>query len=157
MSPTIGSQRLPGAAHVLLVETTPHNAELAPPGTQAHEPALMKIERSLKEVRAAIAPRSSAEWTSTFYQYVNRLAFLYLLRKNGYDAHLLHVLFVGAADVGGPSNADEWKGALKLLRAALGLTDHKLKSYVHEVYIDAKNCDTASLPALAIGVGPSRS
>jgi hypothetical protein len=122
---------------VLLVEAKAHIAELASPGSRAGEKSLARIEEAFKVVRAAIAPRSSASWTSTFYQYANRLAFLYLLRENGVDAHLLHVLFLNARDVRGPGEVAEWHGALKLLRASLGLSDHRLQAFVHEVYVDA--------------------
>jgi hypothetical protein len=122
---------------VLLVEAKAHIGELASPGSRAGEESLGRIEDAMREVRAAIAPRSSASWTSTFYQYANRLAFLYLLRENGIDAHLLHVLFLNARDVRGPGEVAEWHGALKLLRASLGLSDHRLQPFVHEIYLDA--------------------
>ena len=87
-----------------------------------------------------------ATWTSTFYQYANRLAFLFLLRKNGVDARLLHVLFLNATDVHGPSTPEEWKGALVLLRASLGLQNHKLQPFVHELFIDARSVQIRQVP-----------
>ena len=122
----------------LLVEAKAHIAELASPGTKASAPSLKKIDDAFSQVRAAIAPRSSAEWTGTFYQYANRLAFLFFLRKHGVDAHLAHVLFLNAVDVSGPSDPAEWRGALQLLRAALGLDQHRLKPFVHEIVLDSK-------------------
>ena len=120
----------------LLVEAKAHVPELASPGCKASEPSLQWIRDALEEVRAAIAPRSTAKWTGTFYQYANRLAFLYFLRKHGVDAHLAHVFFVNAVDVSGPTDPAEWRGAVHLLQAALGLERHRLKPFVHEIILD---------------------
>jgi len=125
------------AGDVILLEAKAHIAELASPPTKAGQDSLKKIAAAFQMVRAEIAPRSSSSWTSTFYQYANRLAFLYLLRKNGVPAHLVHVMFLNATDVEGPRTIAEWQGALELLRSALGLRNHSLKPFVHELYIDS--------------------
>jgi hypothetical protein len=122
---------------ILLVEAKAHIPELASPPTGAVGESLDKIEAAFDEVRGAIAPRSSRTWSGMFYQYANRLAMLYLLRTvNNVDAHLLHVLFLNAGDMDGPRDAAEWRGALTLLRASLGLGDHRLKPYSHDLFID---------------------
>ncbi|MEX2374169.1 MAG: hypothetical protein WD942_01105 [Dehalococcoidia bacterium] len=124
---------------VLLVEAKAHIPELASGETQASPASRVKIERSLKEVQKAIASRSQADWTRTFYQYTNRLAFLYLLRVlNGIPAHLVNVYFTNADDVNGPSSRAEWEGALALMHTLLGTSNHALKPFVHDVFIDVK-------------------
>jgi hypothetical protein len=63
----------------LLLEAKAHIPQKASPGTKASEESRLKIERSLEIARQHYAPRASASWTSTFYQYANRLAFQFLL------------------------------------------------------------------------------
>lgn len=133
------------SGQVLLVEAKAHIPELASPGTRAKDASLAKIREAFAMVRAEIAPNSSADWTGTFYQYANRLAFLYFLRKHGVDAHLAHVLFINATDVAGPADPAEWHGALQLLRSALGLDQHRLKMFVHEIVLDAATLPPSDL------------
>lgn len=107
---------------LLLLEAKAHIPELASGRSQAGPESLNKITERLREVREFLAPMSTAEWTHTFYQYANRLAFLYFLRHvNQLPARLVFVYFVNARDVRGPASRLEWESALALMYAALGL------------------------------------
>lgn len=122
---------------LLFVEAKAHIAEAASPPTQATGDSLRLIQKSLLEVRQFLAPDSEADWSRVFYQYANRLAYLYLLRQlNQLPAHLVWVYFLNAHDVGGPSSTVEWKAAIALLHAALGLQSHPLEPFIHTVFID---------------------
>ena len=49
------------------------------------------------------APRSKEDWNGLFYQYRNRLAFQYFLRRlNGIDSSLVFLYFANAVDMDGP-------------------------------------------------------
>jgi hypothetical protein len=126
------------AGSVLLVEAKANVPELASPATRATAGSLKRICGSLLEVQAFLAPKSGADWSRTFFQYANRLAFLYLLRElNGIDAHLVHVLFLNAQDVQGPQHEREWADALALIYGALELPRRNpLAPFVHHVFID---------------------
>ena len=76
------------------------------------------------------------DWSCGFYQYVNRLAHLYLLRQNELPAHLLFVDFINDFEMKGPTTIHEWKGAIELLHSYLGIRRHKLKNFVADVFID---------------------
>ncbi len=126
---------------ILLVEAKAHIPEAASPGSKASPASMRKIRTAIEETRRYLAPRSKADWTRTFYQYANRLAHLYLLRRlNRLPAHLAFVYFLNAEDMNGPATEGEWRGAIKLLHAVLGLgEEHRLAEFVHEVFIDVGN------------------
>ena len=125
------------SGELIFVEAKAHIAEAASPGTKASLTSLELIQRSLAEARRFYAPKATAEWSGTFYQYANRLALHFLFRKlNRLPSHLVFLYFINANDVNGPSSELEWQGATQLLHAALGLAPGKLPEGVHEVFLD---------------------
>lgn len=122
---------------VFLVEAKAHIPEMLSPGTQAGEKSLEKIRDSLDKTKRYMGSRSGNDWSSTFYQYTNRLAHLYLLRVlNNIPAYLLFVHFINDTDMNGPETEDEWSGAIKELHSHLGIEKNKLSGYVVDVFID---------------------
>jgi hypothetical protein len=123
---------------LFFIEAKAHVRELVSPPSRATAQSLKKIERALSEVRTALAPSSQAPWAGTFYQYTNRLAFLYFLRqKNGLNAHLVFLNFVNAEDIQGPSSPEAWDAAYTVVHGALGLPErHSLSPFVHHIAID---------------------
>jgi hypothetical protein len=128
---------------LLLLEAKANIPELTSGRSQAGPESLKKITNRLRELREFLAPKSSAEWTHTFYQYANRLAFLYFLRNvNELPARLVFVYFVNARDVRGPASRAEWESALALMYAALGLPRrHALSPFIHNVFVDAEELE----------------
>lgn len=123
----------------ILVEAKAHIPEAASPGTGAAGDSLVLIQRSLEAARRYYAPRSKANWTGTFYQYANRLAFHHFLsRTNGLDSRLVFLAFTNAAEVDGPATEEEWHGATRLLHAVLGLPADLSKHGVYHAFIDAR-------------------
>jgi hypothetical protein len=97
------------------------------------------ISRSLVEARRWYAPKATADWSGTFYQYANRLAHHYLLREiNKIPSVLVFVYFTGAAEMNGPEDDCEWRGAMRLLHAALGLPAHLDTRGVYDAFVDAR-------------------
>jgi hypothetical protein len=131
------------SGELLVVEAKAHIPEMVSPASKASPPSLERIERALKETRRALAPRTTVSWSGTFYQYTNRLAHLFLLRTlNHQKARLVFLNFIGASDVGGPTTREEWKGAIQVTEAYLGLGRHKLSPYVHHVFVDVGSLPT---------------
>jgi hypothetical protein len=129
----------------VLVEAKAHIAEAASPGTKATPDSLVRINRSLEAARRYYAPRARAGWSGHFYQYANRLAHLYFLRKlNGIPARLVFLYFVNADDVKGPTSEAEWRGAVRLIHAVLGLPAHLENRGVYEAFVDARLLTDAS-------------
>ena len=122
---------------VFLVEAKSHIPEVLSPKTGAGVKSLRKIKRSLEETKTFLNSNSEHDWASTFYQYTNRMAHLYLLRAlNKVPAYLVFVYFVNDKEMNGPQSIDEWNGALSLLKSYLGIKQHLLKKYIADIFID---------------------
>ena len=127
------------AGDVILVEAKAHIPEMVSPATGARGASLALIARSLRETKKALGSTSPNEWTGTFYQYANRLAFLYLLRDlNELPVHLAFLYFTDAPDIPGAPGEAEWRGAITVVHSYLGLGRHRLSPYVAEVMLDAR-------------------
>ena len=122
---------------VFLVEAKSHISEVLSPDTGAGVKSLRKIKKSLDETKSYLNSNSEHDWTSTFYQYTNRLAHLYLLRApNKVPAYLIFVYFVNDKEMNGPQSIDEWNDALSLLTSYLGIGRHKLSKYIVDIFTD---------------------
>jgi hypothetical protein len=123
----------------LFVEAKAHIPEAASPATRASAASRDLIERSLVEARRFYAPRATADWSRVFYQYANRLAYQYFLKRvNGIPSTLAFLYFVNADDMLGPMSEQEWHGANRLVHAVLGVPKD-LKPYsVFDVFLDTR-------------------
>ena len=75
-----------------------------------------------------------------FFQYANRLAHQYFLRElNQIPSRLVFLYFTNAKDVDGPSTEEEWRGAIRLLHAQLGLAQDLKHFGVYDAYLDARD------------------
>jgi hypothetical protein len=133
----------------LLVEAKAHIPELLSPPTQAAGHSLSVIRRSLERVKRAVGSRATADWSSVYYQYTNRLAHLYFLRNlNQIPAYLVFVYLVNDADMQGPKTAEEWAGAIRLVHAQLGIDEARLAKVfggaVLDVFVDATDIVAAT-------------
>ena len=129
----------------VLVEAKAHIPEAASPGTKASPRSKELIERSLAQARRHYAPRSSAVWSGTFYQYANRLAYQFFLRDlNPVNSRLVFLDFTNASDMDGPESEDEWKGAVRLVHAVLGLPASLERFGVYHAYLDARHVTHAT-------------
>ena len=119
-----------------LVEAKAHVSEIIS-SSQAKSPTSRSlIEKSLNETRSYLKLNPEFDLTKGFYQYVNRLAHLYLLRVlNNIPAYLVFVYFVND-NTHIPTTQEEWEGALELMHALLGAKRHKLSRYIIYVFID---------------------
>jgi hypothetical protein len=121
-----------------LVEAKAHITEIIS-SSQAKSPAsIALIEKSLNATRAYLKLNSEIDLTKGFYQYVNRLAHLYLFRVlNNIPTYLVFVYFVND-NTYIPTRKQEWDGALQLMHALLGANRHKLSEYIIDVFIDVQ-------------------
>lgn len=130
----------------LLVEAKANIPEIVSPGTGAEGERRALLEKSLAELKAYLGVDPNISWSGKFYQYANRVAHLYFLREvNRQDAYLAFVYFTGDADVDGPATIAEWRAALTVAKAALGVPKrHRLSKYVTEVFIDVSEISNAA-------------
>jgi len=121
----------------ILLEAKAHIPEAASPASAATPKSMRLIQASLAESRKYYAPKSTAVWSGTFYQYANRLAHQYYLRKlNNIPSILVFLYFINATEMEGPSSILEWEGATRLLHAVLGLPKSLKRYDVYHAYID---------------------
>lgn len=124
---------------VLLVEAKAHIPELHSSPSAASAASLLRIQAALAETAAAFGAPADADWHTNFYQYANRLAHLYLLRREGVAAWLVLVSFVGDQDMRGPSDAAAWEAAYETVHATLGIRqDAPLLAHVVHVFPDVR-------------------
>ena len=132
---------------LVLVEAKAHVAEMVTAPSQARgEPARQRIQESLGVVKNFVNSKSPADWSTSFYQYANRLAHLYWMRQvNGHDAYLVNLFFVNDRDMQGPQSVAEWQTAIQLQEIFLGVRqtgyalDPWVGAYVLDVFIDVND------------------
>jgi hypothetical protein len=113
---------------LLLVKTKSHISELTSESRAEDESSRKKIQESLENTKHYLNSKVNVDWSQSFYQYTNRIAHLYLLRKNNVPAYLVLVYFLNDIDVDGPATFYEWEGAIKLLKSCLGIVRHDWRS-----------------------------
>jgi len=124
---------------LFLVEAKSHISELISTLKARNPNSERRITESLKETRDHLGSDTDFDWSRGFYQYANRLAYLYLLRKNQLPAYLVFVYFVNDLEMRGPTTIHEWKGAIELLHSYLGVRKHQLQKFITEIFIDVND------------------
>jgi hypothetical protein len=125
--------------HPIFLESKAHIPEAASPGTVASARSREMIDRSLGEARRFFRSRTSAIWSNLFYQYANRLAHQYYLRRlNDIPSVLVFVYFVNADDMLGPMTEQEWHGAIRLIHAILGVPRDLTSHGVFDAFLDVR-------------------
>jgi len=125
---------------VFLVEAKAHIPEMVSGSTGAGPGSLKQIQKSLAATKNYLGSKSSNDWSSTFYQYTNRLAHLYLLRVlNDIPAYLVFVYFLNDHEMDGPTTTEEWQGAVELLHTYLGIRKNRLSKFIIDVCVDVRD------------------
>ena len=137
---------------LLLLEAKANIPELDSTPTGATRDSLKKIEKALAETRKFLKVKSETDWSQCFYQYANRLAYLYLLRElNCLDAYLVFVYFVDdrtRLPDEDPVSRERWEGAISLATKHLGISPHSpwVSENVKDVFIDVNDMSHVSWP-----------
>jgi hypothetical protein len=119
-----------------LIEAKAHVTELISSSKAKSTRSKSLINKSLNETENFLNLKPYVNLTEGFYQYLNRLAHLYLLRKlNNIPAYLVFVYFIND-NTHISTSRDEWNGTLQLMHSLLGTHKHKLSKYVIDVFID---------------------
>jgi len=130
------------SGQVILVEAKANIPEIVSQKTSAKNKSKCLIDYSLNETKHFLNINNDTNWSGKFYQYTNRLAHLYFLReKCNKSAFLINIYFIGDKTVSGPKTEQEWKGALKVLNTYFGISRHKLKKYMLDLFIDIKDLE----------------
>jgi hypothetical protein len=128
---------------VVLVEAKAHVTEfLTSPSAATAPESVAQIARALRQVKADLGADDRSDWSRVFFQYANRLAFLWWLRARGIDAHCLFVSFLGDTEMGGPEHAETWEALFRAADHALGLSPrHPLRPYILHVHPDLRELE----------------
>jgi hypothetical protein len=126
---------------LFLVEAKSHIPELISTFKGTSKASIDKVTRSLEETKKRLGVKADYYWLTPFYQYANRIAHVYLLRKNKLEAWLVNVYFVYDSEMKGPETAAEWKGAIRLLHRCLGVKEYLLEKWVVDAFIDVRELE----------------
>ena len=131
-------------SHFFLLEAKAHIPELDTTRMKASQKSAEQIIRSLQKTKEFLGSGAQVDWAACFYQYANRIAHLHLLRNlNAVEAWLVNVYFVGDEEMGGPYSAEEWQGAIRLVRSHLGLSRHALHKFEISLFFDVREFELA--------------
>ena len=136
----------------LLIEAKANIPEFNSSPTEASGESLHKIRKALDETRCFLKVHSRTDWSKCFYQYANRLAHLYFLKKlNGIKAALVFVFFVGDTTLvpeRDPATRDDWQTAISLANHHLVIRAHRkwIRKNVADVFIDVGDLDDIPWP-----------
>lgn len=129
----------------LLVEAKSNAPEFTSPPTTATPDSLKTIKRTLNRVKRDLGVHRFVPWTGTYYQYANRLAMLWFLRKHDVEARLVLIYFYGDKFPDAtpcPRTPREWEPLFDARRLTLGLPKrHALSKYEHHVFLPALKRD----------------
>jgi hypothetical protein len=122
----------------ILVEAKAHIPETVSREKATAAMSKRRIGASLALARSYYTRKSESDWGTPFYQYANRLAYQFWLRKqNGILSSLVFLCFTNAAAMNGPSTKQEWQGAIRLVHAVLGLPPDLSVFGVYHAFLDA--------------------
>ena len=123
-------------AKVILIEAKANVPELKSPGTKAKLLSKDLIQKSLLEVKQYLEISKGVDWSSTYYQYTNRIAHLFYLReKCKIPAYLINIYFVNDQSHIA-TEKKQFEIALKGLKDHLGVSSHKLENFMMEAFIN---------------------
>ena len=123
---------------ILLVEAKANLPELVSPPSSATSPKSRQlIAQSFEDTRKYIGSNPGADWSGTYYQYLNRISHLYFLRVlYNVPAFLVMIYFIGDQSVTGPTSQEEWNAAIQRMNQTLGIPNkHSLDPYILNLFI----------------------
>jgi len=126
---------------LFLVEAKSHIPELISTMQARDEESRAKILKGFEETKDFLNVKAEVDWSRPFYQYTNRIAHLYLLRRNELLAYLVFIYFINDLGMRGPTTENEWKGAITLLHSCLGIGRHKLQNFIADVFVDVAHLE----------------
>lgn len=109
-----------GDERVFLFEAKAHAAEMAST-CQAGSSSRQKIIAACNETKHVVGAGPHTDWLDGYYQYANRIAHLYFLRKHQVEAWLVFLYFLGDKDTSGPDSEAGWGPHIEAAHRHLGL------------------------------------
>jgi hypothetical protein len=131
-----------GSSGVILAEAKANIPESGDPvyACRAMGKSRQKIENSLALIKKDLGAKPDADWMGDYYQYANRLAYLYFLHiMCNVSTWLVFIYFVGGKKVTSPRSIKEWRRRIRQIQKALGLPkNHLLTERIVEIFPEVK-------------------
>ncbi len=123
---------------VLLIEAKSYPTEVRGGGCGASTASRKRIVNSLEQTKEWAKVSGNPDWLKEYYQYANRLAHVYFLRKIcGIDAWLVNLCFIDDVPPR-QTSLKGWQQALPDIKQRLGFPDGKVPFTV-DVFLLARN------------------
>lgn len=122
---------------IYLFEAKAHLGEMVST-CQASLKSRTQIETALSEAKVAFGAAPGADWLTGYYQYANRLAHLYFLRRLGVNAWLVFLYFTNDAEMQGPTSEAAWHAHLEEVYKQLGFPKETYIPGVVNVFVDSR-------------------
>jgi len=118
----------------ILIEAKAHLGELEQYCKATSLDSIEKIESALLKTAKnyGIKVPKNKPWTKKYYQFANRIYVLDLLKRNGFNAKLINIYFVGdmiSKSRKSPQNKHEWSTKIKEMKDYLGVGTTELNVY----------------------------
>ncbi len=128
-----------GADRPILIEAKARIPEAVSRVKASSEASKRLIEKSLSLAQRHYTRKNKEDWSAPFYQYANRLAYQFWLRElNKIQSSLVFLYFINAKDMNGPKTKEEWRGAIRLIHAVLGLPATLERFSMYHAFLDVK-------------------
>ncbi len=122
---------------IYLFEAKAHVGEMVST-CQASPKSRAQIETALSDTKVAFGAASGADWLTGYYQYANRLAHQFFLRRAGVHAWLVFLYFTNDAEMQGPTSEAAWHVHLEEVHRQLGLPSNTRIPGVLNVFVDSR-------------------
>lgn len=124
---------------ILLVEAKGHIGEINSgriDSKDKHPDSMRTITKTLEKTKESFKCNKDSDWnTLPYYQYMNRLAWLYSLRREGIKAYLVFLYFLNS-DYKPVGIKEEWEVILRRVKNNLGYPKGDYGKFVTEVFLD---------------------
>jgi hypothetical protein len=137
----------------IIIEAKANHPEFCSPPSGAGTQSRKLICESLKKTQRYLGVHPAFSWLGTYYQYANRLAFLYFLNAVVHiPARLVFLYFTGDQfpdERPCPATIERWNELIRACHLTLGLPDeHALSDRVHTVFLP---CESMALRPTDLG------
>jgi hypothetical protein len=124
----------------VLIEAKANHPEFCSPPTGSGKQSREKIDASLRRTQRHLGVHAAFCWAGTYYQYANRLAFLYFMNTIArIPARLVFLYFTGDTFPDKrpcPATRKEWEGLITACHLTLGLPEHHaLSDRIYNVFL----------------------
>ena len=123
----------------ILIEAKAHLSELEQNCAASSLVSKEKIKNALSNAAKnnGVIISENKPWTKKFYQFANRIYVLDLLKRNGINAKLINIYFVGdmiSTNRKSPRSKNEWLSKIKEMKDYLSVNTDNLE--VYELFLD---------------------